>query len=73
LFLKLLSNIIEWNGILSVKIVQELSLDSLLNRYIITALQYMDLSMETVTKIEYVSLLHGDFNSKFVFILILCS
>jgi hypothetical protein len=51
-----MSNIIEWNGILSVKTVQEFSLNSLLNGYILVALQHMPLNMETLTKIEYVNL-----------------
>ena len=53
-FIKLLSNIVEWNDLLDIKTIQELSLDSLLNRYIMVALQYMDLNMETVVKIEFV-------------------
>ena len=54
LIIKLLSNIVEWNDLLDIKTIQELSLDSLLNRYIMVALQYMDLNMETVVKIEFV-------------------
>lgn len=51
---KLFTNVFKWRGALSDSIIKELSIDSLLNRYLMFALQSMDLNMTTILKIEYV-------------------
>ncbi len=66
--LKLFNNILEWNDIVSAELLKELTLDCLLNRYIIVALQYMDLNIGTVDKIEYVSVVFDSFVWKIYFL-----
>lgn len=51
---KLFSNILSWNDLIPEKTIQELSLDSLLNRYIMVALQFMEMNNETVNKVDYI-------------------
>ncbi|XP_043106851.1 PAX3- and PAX7-binding protein 1 [Puntigrus tetrazona] len=47
---KLLGNILIWDGILSPSVLKELAVDSTLNRYILSALQTTDVSEEHVEK-----------------------
>uniref|UniRef100_A0A8C2PTH2 PAX3 and PAX7 binding protein 1 n=1 Tax=Cyprinus carpio TaxID=7962 RepID=A0A8C2PTH2_CYPCA len=47
---KLLGNILIWDGILSPSVLKELAIDSTLNRYILSALQTTDVSEEHVEK-----------------------
>ncbi|KAK2871182.1 hypothetical protein Q8A67_023709 [Cirrhinus molitorella] len=47
---KLLGNILLWDGILSPSVLKELAVDSTLNRYILSALQTTDVSEEHVEK-----------------------
>lgn len=52
---KVFSNVLFWQEILSESVLKELSLDCLLNRYILIALQNMDSNIQTIEIIEYVS------------------
>ncbi|XP_030648406.1 PAX3- and PAX7-binding protein 1 isoform X2 [Chanos chanos] len=47
---KLLGNILQWNGILSVSTLKELAVDSTLNRYILSALQNTEAGEDSVEK-----------------------
>ncbi|XP_068601141.1 PAX3- and PAX7-binding protein 1 [Brachionichthys hirsutus] len=51
---KLLSNIMQWEGILSNSCVRDLALDSTLNRYILSALQTAETGEENVHKCQKV-------------------
>ncbi|XP_047463778.1 PAX3- and PAX7-binding protein 1 [Mugil cephalus] len=51
---KLLGNILQWEGILSTSCLKELALDSTLNRYILSALQTTDTSEDNVEKCQKV-------------------
>lgn len=51
---KLLSNILQWDGILSGSCLRDLALDSTLNRYILSALQTTDTSEDNVLKCQKV-------------------
>ncbi|XP_037544231.1 PAX3- and PAX7-binding protein 1, partial [Nematolebias whitei] len=52
---KLLGNILQWDGILSYSCLKELALDSTLNRYILSALQTTDIGEENVQKCQKVA------------------
>ena len=52
---KLFGNILRWRGILSDKLVKEMTLDSILNRYIFMGLQFMRIdASETIEKVEFI-------------------
>ncbi|KAM6907482.1 PAX3- and PAX7-binding protein 1 [Xenentodon cancila] len=51
---KLLGNILQWEGILSNSCLRDLALDSTLNRYILSALQTTDVGEENVDKCQKV-------------------
>uniref|UniRef100_A0A3P8VJS6 PAX3 and PAX7 binding protein 1 n=1 Tax=Cynoglossus semilaevis TaxID=244447 RepID=A0A3P8VJS6_CYNSE len=51
---KLLGNILQWDGILSTSCLKDLALDSTLNRYILSALQTTDTAEENVHKCQKV-------------------
>uniref|UniRef100_A0A8C7YDX0 PAX3 and PAX7 binding protein 1 n=1 Tax=Oryzias sinensis TaxID=183150 RepID=A0A8C7YDX0_9TELE len=51
---KLLGNILQWEGILSTSCLMDLALDSTLNRYILSALQTTDVGEENVHKCQKV-------------------
>ncbi|XP_055792798.1 PAX3- and PAX7-binding protein 1 [Salvelinus fontinalis] len=51
---KLLGNILQWSGVLSVSTVRELALDSTLNRYILSALQNAEAGADSVLKSQRV-------------------
>ncbi|CAJ1063923.1 PAX3- and PAX7-binding protein 1 [Xyrichtys novacula] len=51
---KLLSNILQWEGVLSSSCLRDLALDSTLNRYILSALQTTDTCEENVLKCQKV-------------------
>ncbi|XP_041863913.1 PAX3- and PAX7-binding protein 1 isoform X2 [Melanotaenia boesemani] len=51
---KLLGNILQWDGILSNSCLRDLALDSTLNRYILSALQTTDIGEENVHKCQKV-------------------
>ncbi|RVE63892.1 hypothetical protein OJAV_G00140820 [Oryzias javanicus] len=51
---KLLGNILQWEGILSTSCLKDLALDSTLNRYILSALQTSDAGEENVHKCQKV-------------------
>uniref|UniRef100_UPI003AAAAB46 PAX3- and PAX7-binding protein 1 isoform X1 n=1 Tax=Centroberyx gerrardi TaxID=166262 RepID=UPI003AAAAB46 len=51
---KLLGNILQWEGILSGSCLRELALDSTLNRYILSALQTTDAAEDNVQKCQQV-------------------
>ncbi|KAL0994930.1 hypothetical protein UPYG_G00129550 [Umbra pygmaea] len=51
---KLLGNILQWNGVLSNSTLRELSLDSTLNRYILSALQSTEADADSVLKSQRV-------------------
>lgn len=51
---KLLGNILQWEGILSTTCLRDLALDSTLNRYILSALQTTDACEENVLKCQKV-------------------
>ncbi|KAM4727218.1 LOW QUALITY PROTEIN: PAX3- and PAX7-binding protein 1 [Anableps anableps] len=51
---KLLGNIVQWDGILSFSCLKDLALDSTLNRYILSALQSTDIGEENVQKCQKV-------------------
>ncbi|XP_020495500.1 PAX3- and PAX7-binding protein 1 [Labrus bergylta] len=51
---KLLGNILQWDGILSTSCLRDLALDSTLNRYILSALQTTDLCEDNVLKCQKV-------------------
>nr|XP_057943383.1 PAX3- and PAX7-binding protein 1 [Doryrhamphus excisus] len=51
---KLLGNILQWEGILSPSCLKDLALDSTLNRYILSALQTTDISEDNVYKSQRV-------------------
>uniref|UniRef100_A0A1A7X464 PAX3 and PAX7 binding protein 1 n=1 Tax=Iconisemion striatum TaxID=60296 RepID=A0A1A7X464_9TELE len=51
---KLLGNILQWDGILSYSCLKDLALDSTLNRYILSALQTTDVGEENVQKCQKV-------------------
>jgi len=51
---KLLANILQWEGILSPSSLRELSLDSTLNRYILSALQTAEVTDDSVHKCQQV-------------------
>ncbi|GCB70578.1 PAX3- and PAX7-binding protein 1 isoform X2 [Scyliorhinus torazame] len=50
--LKLLDNILQWTGIISNRALQELTVDSLLNRYILLALQNSDPGDDSLKKCQ---------------------
>ncbi|XP_078416306.1 PAX3- and PAX7-binding protein 1 isoform X1 [Cetorhinus maximus] len=50
--LKLLDNILQWTGIISNRVLQELTVDSLLNRYILLALQNSDPGDDSLKKCQ---------------------
>ncbi|KAF3706552.1 PAX3- and PAX7-binding protein 1 GC-rich sequence DNA-binding factor 1 [Channa argus] len=52
--MKLLGNILQWEGILSCSCLRDLALDSTLNRYILSALQTTDTEEENVQKCQKV-------------------
>ncbi|XP_013858675.1 PAX3- and PAX7-binding protein 1 [Austrofundulus limnaeus] len=52
---KLLGNILQWDGILSYSCLKDLALDSTLNRYILSALQTTDVGEENVQKCQKVA------------------
>ncbi|XP_035998975.1 PAX3- and PAX7-binding protein 1 [Fundulus heteroclitus] len=52
--IKLLGNIVQWDGILSYSCLKDLALDSTLNRYILSALQSTDIGEENVQKCQKV-------------------
>ncbi|XP_077361282.1 PAX3- and PAX7-binding protein 1 [Festucalex cinctus] len=52
--LKLLRNILQWDGIISTSCLKDLALDSTLNRYIVSALQTTDASEDNVQKSQKV-------------------
>eukprot|EP00794_Sanderia_malayensis_P000333 gene333-965_t len=52
---KLLSNIMSWKDLLSIKIIQELGVDSILNRYLIVALQQLSNYQECLEKCKEIS------------------
>ncbi|XP_061155367.1 PAX3- and PAX7-binding protein 1 [Syngnathus typhle] len=52
--LKLLRNILQWEGIISTSCLKDLALDSTLNRYILSALQTADVSEDNVHKAQKV-------------------
>ncbi|KAK6486693.1 PAX3- and PAX7-binding protein 1-like [Huso huso] len=52
--IKLLGNILQWHGILSNTCLRELAVDSLLNRYILSALQNSDPGEDSITKSQSV-------------------
>nr|XP_006815310.1 PREDICTED: PAX3- and PAX7-binding protein 1-like [Saccoglossus kowalevskii] len=47
---KLLGNMLMWNGIVSHEILQELSLDGLLNRYLLLSLHNSDINLDSIEK-----------------------
>ncbi|XP_051973876.1 PAX3- and PAX7-binding protein 1-like [Xyrauchen texanus] len=47
---KFLGNILKWDGILSQSVLKELAVDSTLNRYVLSAMQSVDVSEESVEK-----------------------
>ncbi|XP_078001429.1 PAX3- and PAX7-binding protein 1-like [Glandiceps talaboti] len=49
---KLLGDILLWNGIVSSSVLQELALDGLLNRYLLLSLQNSDVNEESITKCQ---------------------
>ncbi|XP_070700402.1 PAX3- and PAX7-binding protein 1 [Pempheris klunzingeri] len=51
---KLLGNILQWEGILSSSCLRDLALDSTLNRYILSALQTTDIGEDNVPKCQKV-------------------
>ncbi|XP_034149345.1 PAX3- and PAX7-binding protein 1 [Esox lucius] len=51
---KLLGNILQWNGVLSYSTLRELALDSTLNRYILSALQSSEPGPDSVLKCQRV-------------------
>ncbi|XP_035480876.2 PAX3- and PAX7-binding protein 1 [Scophthalmus maximus] len=51
---KLLGNILQWEGILSTSCLKDLALDSTLNRYILSALQTTDTAEDNVQKCQKV-------------------
>ena len=55
LVFQLLGNILAWHGILSDRVLRELALDGLLNRYVMLALMNSPPGMETVQKCAVVS------------------
>lgn len=52
--IKLLSNIIQWEGVLSSSSLKDMSLDSVLNRYIVSALQTSDSTEDNIQKCQKV-------------------
>ncbi len=50
---KLFGNVLRWRGVLSERAVKEMSLDCLLNRYLMIGLQSMEAGMETLDAIDY--------------------
>lgn len=50
--IKLLGNFLSWHGIVSTKVLQGLSLDGLLNRYILLGLQTAPFNQETMQKCQ---------------------
>ncbi|MED6292851.1 hypothetical protein CHARACLAT_004921 [Characodon lateralis] len=52
--IKLLGNIVQWDGILSYSCLRDLALDSTVNRYILSALQSTDIGEENVLKCQKV-------------------
>ncbi|XP_060090304.1 PAX3- and PAX7-binding protein 1 [Heteronotia binoei] len=51
---KLLGNFLQWHGILSNKTLQELSIDGLLNRYILMAFQNSECGEDSIKKAQHV-------------------
>ncbi|XP_048348861.1 PAX3- and PAX7-binding protein 1 isoform X2 [Sphaerodactylus townsendi] len=51
---KLLGNFLQWHGILSNKTLQELSIDGLLNRYILMAFQNSECGDDSIKKAQHV-------------------
>ncbi|XP_042355020.1 PAX3- and PAX7-binding protein 1 [Plectropomus leopardus] len=51
---KLLGNILQWDGILSISCLRDLALDSTLNRYILSALQTTDTGEDNIPKCQKV-------------------
>ena len=54
-YLQLLGNITSWEGVLSCEAVQQLSVDGLLNRYLLLSLQNCPVDASTVKKTRAVS------------------
>ncbi|XP_033833749.1 PAX3- and PAX7-binding protein 1 [Periophthalmus magnuspinnatus] len=52
--IKLLGNIIQWEGILSTSTLKDMALDSILNRYIVSALQTSDFTEDNIFKCQKV-------------------
>jgi len=50
---KLFCNVLKWRGVLSERVVKEMSLDCLLNRYLMIGLQSMEAGMDTLKIIDY--------------------
>lgn len=55
LYFQLLGNFLQWYGILSNKTLQELSIDGLLNRYILMAFQNSEYGEDSIKKAQSVS------------------
>ena len=53
--LKAFLNVLQWKHLLNDNLLKELSIDCLLNRYLIIGLQTMPANMSTISIIEYVS------------------
>ncbi|XP_066507527.1 PAX3- and PAX7-binding protein 1 [Hoplias malabaricus] len=51
---KLLGNILQWDGVLSLNTLKELAIDSTLNRYILSALQMADAGEDSMEKCQRV-------------------
>lgn len=52
--IKLLSNILQWEGVLSTSCLKDMALDSVLNRYIVSALQTSDSTDDNIQKCQKV-------------------
>ncbi|XP_072302194.1 PAX3- and PAX7-binding protein 1 isoform X2 [Eucyclogobius newberryi] len=52
--IKLLGNILEWEGVLSTSTLKDMALDSILNRYIVSALQTSDSTEDNILKCQKV-------------------
>lgn len=55
IYVQLLGNFLQWHGILSNKTLQELSIDGLLNRYILMAFQNSEYGDDSIKKAQSVS------------------
>ncbi|KAK7926172.1 hypothetical protein WMY93_008482 [Mugilogobius chulae] len=52
--IKLLRNVLQWEGILSTSTLKDMALDSILNRYIVSALQTSDCTEDNISKCQKV-------------------